>query len=378
MVEQTNPLRHVRLVLQPRWMSTESYSLVLLVISSSLYSVMACFVKLAVVSGIPSTEQVFLRALFQGFLVVVAMFWFEDPNIEDHFRNDRLIKRPFGSKTVRFVVIARGIVGGLGFCLYYYTISLLPLGDAVTILSLSPVVTIVAAALFLKETIRYSHIFATLASLVGSILLAKPSFLFGDDKEEDDNTSSKTGYVTAFMGACCGATVYILIRRAGKAGVHTLQLLFSWSTFGVLYSFSFMMLPVMIGGDNPFVFPTTPHAWWYLLGVCVFGCSAHFLLNYAARHAPAGLASIIRSSGIMWSYLLEILVFHQVPHQLTVLGVSLIVLSLLTIAVEKHYSDQNTRRTNAEEEDEDLENIPLTTHDPRFGSTYGSTSKVSK
>jgi drug/metabolite transporter (DMT)-like permease len=331
---------------------------------------MACFVKLATASGLPSSELVFLRAVFQGSLVVLALFWYTDPNVGE---NDLLIVRPFGSKTVRLVVIARGVVGGLGFLLYYHTYSVLPLGDAVTILSLSPVITIPAAAVFLKEKIRISHIFATVASLVGSILLARPSFLFGRDESNNNNQPdhSSTGYLTGILGACCGATVYILMRRAGKEGVHTLQLLFSWCIFGFLYSFAFgLLLPMAVGLGNPFVVPPTQSSWMYVSGVCVFGSMGHFLLNYAGRYAPAGLGSIVRSSGIMWSYLLEVLVFHQVPQKSTILGVSLILVSLVTIAIEKHQSDR--QRKSSQEEDNDVESLPLQLKSNSYGSTSNS------
>jgi len=63
-------------------------------------------------------------------------------------------------------------------------------------------------------------------------------------------------------------------------------------------------------------------------------------MNYSARYAPAGLASITRSATIVWSYVFEILVFDEYPRQMTLLGVGLIVSSLLGIAVEKQRKQQ--------------------------------------
>ena len=286
------------------------------------------------------------------------MCWYKDPNLDN---GQLLIQQPFGSENVRLVVIIiRGIVGGLGFILYYYTISVLPLGDAVTLLSLSPVITVLAAAFVLNETIRISHVLACLASLIGSIFLARPSFLFGGDNLEGVMaTKSSAGYLTGFLGAACGAAVYILIRRAGKGGVHTLQLLFSWSTFGFLYSFAFgMLIPMVLGKGNTFILPPTTASWMYITGACISGSMGHFLMNYAGRHAPAGLGSITRSSGIMWSYLLEVLVFHQVPRISTIFGVTLIVASLVIIAVEKHQGD-SSRAKHVQKDEIDEENIPL-------------------
>jgi drug/metabolite transporter (DMT)-like permease len=360
---------------KPECLSTESYSLLILLFSSLLYSAMACFVKLAASTGLPSSELVFLRAIFQGFLVLLAMFLYRDPN-EGYL----LIQRPFGNENVRSIVIARGIVGGLAFLCYFYSMTALPLGDATALLSLNPVITVLAAAVFLNEQIRISHIFAAGASLTGSILIAKPSFLFGqgDGTSSSDVSYPTMGYLTAILGTCLGAAVFILIRRAGKGGVHTLQLLFSWCVFGILYSFVLGVIgPLVLGVESHFVVPPTWESWIYVLGVCIFGSLGHLLMNFAARHAPAGLASIIRSSGIMWSYVLEILVFHQVPQMMTVGGVSLILGSLAVIGIEKHHhqssSSSGTSSNHASGRDE--ENVQLQVNSKRGGyvDSYGST-----
>ena len=259
-----------------------------------------------------------MRAIFQGTLVVLAMLWFRDTTHHDSSlssqssEGQRLLWSPFGGPRVRNVVLARGIVGGFGFLMYYYTISALPLGDATTLLSLNPIITVIAASIFLKEPFRITHIVAALFSLIGCVLIAKPSFLFHGSHATiyDEEKHSSIGYVTALIGACCGATVYILIRRAGKGGVHTLQLLFSWVAFGTFFRVLVgVAIPVGSGKGSPFLWPSTRTSWGYVLGVCIFGSLGHLLMNYAARHAPAGLASIMRSSGIVWSYGLEVIVF---------------------------------------------------------------------
>ena len=336
-----------RLVLvgQPRWLSSEAYSLCILALSAVLVSTMAAFVKLASATGIPSTELVFLRALFQGAWVVVAMMHYRDVV----HTNIPLIRMPFGGRRVRAVVVTRGAFGGVGLLLYYYTMSVLPLGDAMTLLSLSPVITVWAAALVLKEPVRLSHVAAGVGSVVGCVLIAQPSFLFR--RQSSSSTYSYMGYITGLLGSCVSTAVFILIRLAGLEGVHTLQLLFSWVCFGTFYSLLLGVLrPALSLGGHPFLWPASATAVLYVLGACVFGSMGHFLMNYAARHAPAGLSSILRSSSILWSYGLEVIIFHQVPARWTVVGASLIVLSLATIALEKHLEHNSTVSPSLEED----------------------------
>jgi drug/metabolite transporter (DMT)-like permease len=244
------------------------------------------------------------------------------------------------------------MIGGLGFCLYYYTISALPLGDAITVLSLNPVVTVTLASIVLKEEVTRSKVVAASCSILGCIMMARPSFLFGrsyvlspsdtglvngaDDADEstiDQQGVSTVGYLTGLMGACCGATVQVLIRKAGKQGVSTLNMLFSWCVFGLFISTSIVLL-----SPRAFIWPSSTSVWGYIFGACVSGTAAHFLMNYAARKIPAGVSSLIRSSGIIWSYFLEVVVFSQLPNLLTVIGVILILMSLVVVAMDKNRS----------------------------------------
>lgn len=339
---RTPPIRD--LVGKPWWLSNESYALWLLLVCAFLYSVMAAYIQLAVAQGISSMELVLMRALFQGFFVLLAMLWLPDDTLEEDrltssqlVQRPRLIQRPFGAARVRKVVVARGFLGGLGFLLYYYSVSVLPLGDATAFLSLRSIITVVVAAPSLGEPIRRAHVLAALASLLGCVLIAKPAFLSSSGTHSNNNDKNSQqqlqpeGYVTALLGACCGAAVFVLMRKAGKGGTHTLQLLFSWVFFGTLFSSAILCME-----KDALRWPTSGVAWGNILGTCVFGSLAHLLLNHAGRCAPAGLASIMRSSGILWSYGLELVVFGQVPQATTVCGALLILVSLGIVAAEQH------------------------------------------
>jgi len=400
-----------------RLSSSPSFGLVLLGISSLCYSVMGVFIKLASSrEDIPSTQLVLLRSLFQGTIVVLAMTCLSATTTESGIGHQLqristsstpsqqkssylLITQPLGTTAdLRRLVVLRGIVGAVGFVLYYYTISHLPLGDATALLSLNPIVTVLAAACLLEgESLQWSHVTAACLSVVGSVLIAQPTVIFGttvSDNETDvseygafgvNNTISSPstsqanyGYVTAALGTLCGAGVYILIRKAGTSGAHTLQLLFSWSVFGVLFSLG---VQLAVGAynhhhhhhnnnskdstdeqrDSEFVLPTSTEGWMYVLGMCVVGTFSHFLMNYAGRICPAGLTSIIRSSGILFAYMWEVLVFGQVPTALTCVGVALILVSVGTVAFEQQQKSSPAAAATAATESGSSNRVPSTT-----------------
>lgn len=319
---------------RPSWLSVETYGLILVFFSSILYALAGAFVKLA---KIPSTELVFARGIFQGSLVLVGLYFCRDD------KNQRLIAHPFGkTATAQKLVWMRGLIGGAGFVLDYHCMSVLPLGDAMTLMSLYPFITIILARIFLEEEIKVIHIGTTIASVLGAIFIGQPTFLFSTAARVNDGTgkdSPTLGYITGLLGSCCLASILILIRKAGKIGVSTFQLLLSWALFGV--GFSFIIGPY----EGDWIWPSSALVWGYVVGVCFVGAGCHFMLNYAARFTQAGFTSVVRSSDILFAYCFEILLFDHRPNMYTLIGVILVVGSLVTIGIAKVKENRNNIHT---------------------------------
>ena len=347
--------------------------------------------------GLPSTEMVFIRAAFQETFVVIAMIFcrvdattFDTTSNTTFTKNEgvdddiilmeeqellnkekkseeensgliihqqqskyntlsldathtdtqlppRVIQHPFGTnKAMSNVVILRGIIGGFGFCNIFYSYSTLPLGDATTLLSLYPIVTIFLARVILKEEIKPLQVVAAILSLIGATLISRPTFLFGSDIEELHSTRPPTlGYVTALIGSLCASGVIVMIRKAGKVGAHTLQLLFSWAIFGMANSIVIGTICAWHSEEQQWRMPSREEV-PYVLGVCIAGSVAHFLLNYAAKLVPATVAGLVRSSDIFWAYILGIIVLDQHPQTITFAGVFFVCSSLIMILIESN------------------------------------------
>ena len=58
------------------------------------------------------------------------------------------------------------------------------------------------------------------------------------------------------------------------------------------------------------------------------------------RFAPAGLGSIARSSDILWGYILEMVIFDEIPSWSTAVGVILILIALCTVSYEQMKDEQ--------------------------------------
>lgn len=348
--------KEARLVLQPSFLSRESYALFLIFVFALCYSLMGTFLKLASETGLPAMELTFLRSCAQGFIVVGAMFFVygeaeqqqdeEDAvyhemessgnttTTNEEKRKIRLIQQPFGQRKVLPIVLARGVIGGIGLLLYFFTMSSIPLGDATSVLSLSSIITVVASSVFLNEPLTASVVAAAICSVIGSTLIAKPTFIFGtNDDDSNDGIVNGFGYVTGLLGSCTAAAVVMLVRKAGTTGVHTLQLLFSWCLFGSFYSILLCLLTTSMVAP-----PSGTPALTYIVCMCFFGIVGHFCMNYGGQYAPAGLSSIVRSSLILWGYTFEVLIFGHIPDAYTVVGALLILSSLVVVAWKKFKS----------------------------------------
>lgn len=353
--------------------SRESAGLAWLAGSAFLYSTMGIFLQRAAVA-LPSTQLVFIRSVFQGTLVVLTMIVIvvEEPEKDeedDTCRQDnnhtnepqttpsaqssqsqspprqrqrRLINIPFGStwRVIR-IVLLRGLVGGIGFSLYYYTLAALPLGDALSLLSTKAVVCMLLGRVILHEPLYAWHGVVAAASLVGAICIAQPTVLFGNDDDiANATTVNPWGYLTAILGACSSAGVIILIRHAGSVGAHTLQLLASWATFGAVLSCA----AAVVFNNQWHWTGVSIDIWINVLGMCVVGSAGHVLLNAAAQMAPAGPAAVVRASDISWGTLWQVVVFGQHPDDWTLTGTALIALSIVVLAIDKMRRNNNSQQ----------------------------------
>jgi drug/metabolite transporter (DMT)-like permease len=334
----------------------------ILLFSATSFSFMGICVQLAASTGIPAAQLVFMRAIFQGLLTVGGL-WASgiQPTLW------------LGAPHMRKWVIARGAFGGVGFMLYFTMMANLPLGDAIALMSLAPVTTALFARVLLKEQTSKVTVVAVAVAATGGILVARPTFLFplanatanaaaattaanssvlkyanstrasdltagssSSSSNHDDDfdgvpghySDATVGYVAAVFSTVTSAAVSVLIRRARTA--HTLQLLFSWaSSAAVISLFTCLVVP-----SQNMVSPTA-QGWGYVFALSIIGAWAHFLMNHSARHVPASHASIIRTTDVVMSYVLEIVVVGVVPGGVTVFGALLILSAVFATAFGK-------------------------------------------
>lgn len=85
---------------------------------------------------------------------------------------------PFGTREIRWLLIARGLGGFCGVFGMYFSLLYLPLADATVITFLAPGIACFACSILLKQPFTRVEQVACLISLVGVVLIARPTTLF--------------------------------------------------------------------------------------------------------------------------------------------------------------------------------------------------------
>jgi drug/metabolite transporter (DMT)-like permease len=161
--------------------------------------------------------------------------------------------------------------------------------------------------------------------------------------------------------------MYPIVRVANRGGaVNSLHFLFSFATMSIVFS---LVLTLSVPGQH-FRAPPTARIWAFLLGQGVLIAIAQYGMLLAAKGLPSVIASMLQMSDIFWGYLLQVVVFNEVPTLVTGSGASLIVFSICMAVVWEPPSpdskallskdaagagvNENAERVVASMEDEDV------------------------
>ncbi|KAM9998353.1 hypothetical protein ACTFIY_008029 [Dictyostelium cf. discoideum] len=299
------------------WMKYQG--IILLVLSACLFSVMALAVK-QLSKELSSLEIAFYRSFycFVGCLLILFP----------------LKINPLGPKEKRLFLSLRGLSGTIGLCAYFYTITVLPLSEAVIISFTSPVMTAALAAVLLKEKWGPVQAICAFLSLCGITVISKPSFLFHDDHNDGSTAShaesdpNKLLYIfTGIIGAFFGAISYIAVRKVGP-NVHAFVLVTYFSGLASLVTF-----------PSAFIFQTfkwpSLKAWGWITLMGVFGTVAQGAVNRGIQLEKAAKAAAMNYLQIIFTFIWEITFLHETIDWITLLAAGLILSCAIVTAIRK-------------------------------------------
>lgn len=264
-------------------MSDRNKGIILLLISAMGFSLMAMFIKL---SGDVPTVQ---KTLFRNAISMMIAFGFVR-----HYK-----ARLFGKKKHQKILLLRSSLGAIGVLLNFYAIDHLVLSDADMLNKMSPFITIIFAAIFLKEYVMKFQIVSIIIAFVGTLFIIKPVL-----------DLDIVPYVAGILSAVFAGGAYTVLRVLGnKEQFYTVVFYFSAFTTVILLPFVIL-----------FYQPMTGQQWFYLLAAGVFATVGQFGITVAYKFAPAKEISIFFYSTVVYSGLISIFLFGQIPDIFSILG----------------------------------------------------------
>lgn len=271
-----------------------------MVIGAFFFSVMSLFVKM-VGQRVPSQEIVLVRGVSNVLMTYVML------------RHAGIAI--WGTRPL--VLVLRGLLGFAALSCFYYALVHLPLADATVLQYTNPVWTALLAGWLLGERIRPREIGLVLASLVGVVLIARPSFIFGGAPRLDLVAVS-----VALVGAMFSASAYVTVRKLGRTE-HPLV---------IVFYFTLVTVPAALPGTLAGAVWPTAVEWALLLAVGLTAQGGQVYLTRGLQLEPAGRATAVGYLQIVFAAIWGALAFAELPDGWTVGGAMVILTSTLLIA----------------------------------------------
>ncbi|EIZ1359896.1 DMT family transporter [Vibrio vulnificus] len=269
-----------------------------MILSALGFALMSASVKYVSVHGIPLFEIVAARALVS---LIISYLDVKRKGISVWGNNKRWL-------------FARGAVGTLALMCVYYAVTALPLAEATILQYVHPVFTALLAVLFLKERVQPATLACIVLCLLGVFTMVYPSF---DASGASELPMLSVGI--ALLGAFGSSIAYVIVRKLSRTEDSSV----------IIFYFPLVALPVsaMLIGDD-FVVPDVALILVLIL-VGIFTQIGQFGLTKAMQTQTAGNASAYSYVQIVFSALLGVVLFNEVPSIWTLLGGSLIVIGAL-------------------------------------------------
>lgn len=235
----------------------------------------------------PVGEVAFFRALF-ALLPILAVFGWRG-----ELRGALRTRRPLDH-------VLRGIFSIVGTFCTFGALARIPLADFTAIAFVAPLITVVFAALFLKEHVRAYRWTAVGIGFGGVIFMLQPHL----GLQGELTTPVLVGLGFAFTNAMTAAGATIQIRRLTATETTA-----SIVVFMTLLVMLFSLLTVGFGWRMPA--RTIELA--ALIGVGVSGGLGQMFFTESYRYAPASLLAPFDYSAMLWAFILGFALFAEVP-----------------------------------------------------------------
>jgi len=255
-------------------------------------------------------EIVFFRNLI-GVLIVLVLLRHTPPTL------------PGGKPHLLFL---RGFFGFSAMILFFYTVTVIPLGEAITLNKTSPLFVSILVFFLLGERLGHYTAAALLLGFSGVILISKPEGMLM-------NYEHFLGLLGGFFAASAYATIKT-IRDVYDARVVVLSFM-GVGTLMPLLLFAaspFIDAPPALAFLFPdFVWPHAPKLWILIALMALVSTLSQWLLTKAYSFSRAGVIGAVSYTNIPFAVGFGIMLGDAFPDIYVWLGIGMIILAVLLV-----------------------------------------------
>jgi len=281
---------------------------------SALISALNGAITKVLSDDIPPLEIVFFRNAI-GILIILWVLKIKPPKL-------------VGGKL--HLLFLRGFLGFLAMVLFFYTISKIPLGEAITLNKTSPLFVSILAYYLLHEHLSKRAIFSLLVGFLGIILITKP---FG--------MSISYEHLLGIFGGFFAAAAYATIKKI-KDIYDSRIIVLSFAVIGsILPLFLFLISPYI---DIPnsikflfpkFILPETTTIWLLIIFMAFISTLSQWFLTKAYSSSKASIIGVISYTNIPFAIGFGYMLGDTFPDLLTFCGIILIVVGGIMVSKTK-------------------------------------------
>jgi S-adenosylmethionine uptake transporter len=224
------------------------------------------------------------------------------------------------SATVLRLHIWRGVVVAVMAFLFFWSLTVLPLAEAIALSFIAPLIALYLAAVMLGETIGKSAIIASLLGIAGVVVIMAGRFGGGDYESE-----ALWGVAAVFASAVIFAYNLILARQQAQVALPAEIAFFQTLTLVVTFSLAAPWLAVV---------PDASH-WPLLVGAGALAVTSLLLLSWAYARAEAQILIPVEYTAFIWAAICGWIFFDEALTWPVVGGTVLIVSGCLIAARAK-------------------------------------------
>lgn len=228
------------------------------------------------------------------------------------------------------LLFIRGFFGFSAMILFFYTITVIPLGEAITLNKTSPFFVTILAFYLLQEKINLKISIALFLGFIGIIFITKPfDIVFSYN------------HILGILGGFFAAAAYTTIKKI-KDIYDARIIVLSFVGIGTLIpAFLFIITPyIQVTPSLTFLFPTfilptNPLVWFYIIFMALISTLSQWLLTKAYSSNNLSSIGVIGYTNIPFAIGFGFLLGDPLPDTLTFFGILFIVFGGILVSKKK-------------------------------------------